>query len=325
MTTDWETEDFRKLYENPKPDFERLPFAVRCFAAEILRRCDRRGRIVPGSSLDDRLVQDLAFHVRAHAGEEQFIRQALAALLSDNPDPNRCYLVFRGGFLTIRNFKEAQLSESAMRMARKRARDGGTGHGEPGESDGRDESDGSASQVAPSGLVWSGLVSPDNLSGDPDPFQPDSSTQDVPGSARVGRNSKPGTGPFKDDREQAVFSHWSGTLWSKVHDAGSARATPKRVSPIRARLREGFTVEQLCRVIDAISQSAFHLGDNDRGKPYIEPGTIFRNREKVEEHLARPARTPARRGPVNRAQASQDALMERLKRIEAEEADHGAF
>jgi len=44
------------------------------------------------------------------------------------------------------------------------------------------------------------------------------------------------------------------------------------VSPIRARLREGFTVEQLCRVIDAISQSAFHLGDNDRGKPYIDRG-----------------------------------------------------
>lgn len=322
MTTDWETEDFRKLYENPKPDFERLPFAVRCFAAEILRRCDRRGRIVPGSSLDDRLVQDLAFHVRAHAGEEQFIRQALAALLNDNPDPDRCYLVFRGGFLTIRNFREAQLSESAMRMARKRARDGGTGHGEPGESDGCDAS---ASQVAPSGLVWSGLVSqidPSDLGSTSDLQSP---PKDLAGSARVGRNSKLGTGPFKDDREQAVFEHWATALWSKVHDSGLARATPKRVSPIRARLREGFTVEQLCRVIDAISQSAFHLGDNDRGKPYIEPGTIFRNREKVEEHLARPARTPARRGPVNRAQASQDALMERLKRIEAEEADHEAF
>src|SRR5690606_894902 len=77
-----------------------------------------------------------------------------------------------------------------------------------------------------------------------------------------GNQPKPGTSPFRDEREEQVFRHWADTLWSKVHETGQARATPKRVSPIRARLREGFTVEQLCRVIDAIARSPFHLGEN---------------------------------------------------------------
>lgn len=114
---DWGT--YRKLFENPPPAFERLPFAVRCMAAEIIRRCDRIGRIVPGEALTDELVSDLAFHVRAHPSDAEFIRAGLSALLADG------YLEFRDHYLTIRNFAKAQASTSAERMAVKRARDRG--------------------------------------------------------------------------------------------------------------------------------------------------------------------------------------------------------
>ena len=114
---DWGT--YRKLFENPPPAFERLPFAIRCMAAEVIRRCDRIGRIVPGEALTDELAADLAFHVRAHPSDAEFIRAGLSALLADG------YLEFRDHYLTIRNFAKAQSSTSAERMAVKRARDRG--------------------------------------------------------------------------------------------------------------------------------------------------------------------------------------------------------
>lgn len=170
---DWGT--YRKLYETLPPDFERLPYAARCFAADILRRCDRVGRIVPGKELNEKLVADVAFHVRAHTGEEEFLLHALGWLLKDT------YLVFSSGYLTVRNFIDAQRSDSALRMAKLRARtddveepsditeeDPGTaGTEEPLEpSDAGANSDAGDAKANPSfHLVSSGFVSSGSSSG----------------------------------------------------------------------------------------------------------------------------------------------------------------
>lgn len=169
---DWGT--YRKLYDNLPPAFERLLYQARCFAADLLRRCDRAGRIVPGTELTDGLVADVAFHVRAHAGEEDFLRRCLALLLDDG------YLAFRDGHLVIRNFVEAQRSESAERMAKKRARDAGLfseSSDHVTSSDARDASDTGDAVTSPS----SNLVSSDLIS-DPDPEQ---GTRSKPGSPRA--------------------------------------------------------------------------------------------------------------------------------------------
>jgi uncharacterized phage protein (TIGR02220 family) len=73
-----------------------------------------------------------------------------------------------------------------------------------------------------------------------------------------------------------------------------------RTRHIRARLADGFTVEQLCRAIDRVAADPFSLGANDRRTPYIEPKTILRSPSKVDEWLAivaapAPSRT---RGPT---------------------------
>lgn len=193
---DWGT--YRKLYEVLNPDFERLPYAARCVAAEILRRCDRNGRIVPANQLTQKLVADVAFLVRAHTGEEAFLLHALEVLLGDG------YFVFSSGYLTVRNFIDAQRSDSAIRMARHRARGGDeTETAEIAEEDARQSGmqevtephlpdteigDVPASrdaQAPPSfGLVSSGLVSSGSS---PDPKKPKAShnpagkrTRDVP-------------------------------------------------------------------------------------------------------------------------------------------------
>lgn len=96
-------------------------------------------------------------------------------------------------------------------------------------------------------------------------------------------------------RVRDVFERWSSKLWSKVHPDRQPKASQKRLKPIRARLRDGFTVEQLDTVIARVAGSNWHLGENDQGRVYIEPETIFRNREKVDEWLA--AKPALRKGP----------------------------
>jgi uncharacterized phage protein (TIGR02220 family) len=128
----------------------------------------------------------------------------------------------------------------------------------------------------------------EDVSEDPDSSSVSDSDPDLTGGAREdGKKS-----PFRTENERAAFGLWEARVWRKVHKEGSARATPKRLSPIRARLREGVTLEQFGRACDAVAQSAFHLGENDSGKTYIEPGTLFRNREKFEEWLTVRAAKP---------------------------------
>jgi hypothetical protein len=133
----------------------------------------------------------------------------------------------------------------------------------------------------------------------------------------------------EEDRAAAVFDHWESKLWLKVHKSGTAKKTPDRMKPIRARLRDGVTPADLCGAIDAASAEPFYLGQNDRGTPYIEPKTILRSVAKVEELLAK--RTPFSAGavrPVAGGIRAADLLDHQLRRVavlEAAERDKAAL
>lgn len=306
MTIDWDNQAFRKLYERPSADFERLPFAVRCLASELLRRCDWAGRIVAGTVLDDKLVADVAFLVRAHDGEYGFLRAGLERLLSDSADPTRCYLVFRDGHLVVRNLSRAHSSGSARRMQRKRGRENGLACDEqpsqpmlprpppepPPELSEASQASHPSQGVTPVTSVTaepgfpphppSGFISQSGVFQSSDLSE--ASGQDLTGSAREAKND-PKKSPFKSDAERAVFEHWAMKLWPLVHKHGQPRATAQRLARIRGRLKDGFTVDDLKRVVDFVAQSPWHLGENASGKAYIEPETIFQNHGKVETWL----------------------------------------
>jgi len=91
-----------------------------------------------------------------------------------------------------------------------------------------------------------------------------------------------------------VFAHWATVLWARFHQR-KPKLTPERKSKFEARLRD-YSVADLCRAIDAVTESAFHMGANDRGRPYIEPETIFRTASKVDSWLAEKVRRSASRG-----------------------------
>lgn len=82
-----------------------------------------------------------------------------------------------------------------------------------------------------------------------------------------------------------VFQYWveqdtrtGGTTLAK-------KLTNDRRQKIRARLKEGYEVEQLKQAIDYYLSQPFYLGENDRSKRYTDLTTIFRTGSKVEEGL----------------------------------------
>lgn len=120
----------------------------------------------------------------------------------------------------------------------------------------------------------------------------------------TGTRSDPGSDPSKRSRkgsmpsdESEVFAYWASTLWSKISKR-EPKPTDGRMKPIRARLSNGYSVSDLKVVIDKVALSAWHLGENDRGRPYIEPKTILRNEETVDTWLAQKRPQGPRRLPV---------------------------
>lgn len=77
-----------------------------------------------------------------------------------------------------------------------------------------------------------------------------------------------------------VFDFWRVTLG---HDRAVMDA--KRTKVIESRLKDGYTVDQLCNAVKGCSLSPFHMGDNDRGCKYDGLELILRDAEKVDQFI----------------------------------------
>lgn len=84
------------------------------------------------------------------------------------------------------------------------------------------------------------------------------------------------------DQIRAVFDHWR-----MYHSQACPRPSgeSKEWKKIRDRLGEGYTVAQLCRAIDGMHKSPFHLGENDRGTKYLKLELCMRDAGHVEQFL----------------------------------------
>ena len=60
------------------------------------------------------------------------------------------------------------------------------------------------------------------------------------------------------------------------------RLNQKRTAAVRARLREGYTEDDLIAAVRGIGLSAFHRGDNPEGKRYDDMLVAIRDGERVE-------------------------------------------
>lgn len=79
---------------------------------------------------------------------------------------------------------------------------------------------------------------------------------------------------------QQVFDHWK-----IVHQHPNAVGDEKRQRTIRARLRDGYTVEQLCQAIDGCKNSPHHMGQNDTSTVYDDLSLICRDATHVDKFI----------------------------------------
>jgi uncharacterized phage protein (TIGR02220 family) len=83
-----------------------------------------------------------------------------------------------------------------------------------------------------------------------------------------------------DERAQRIFEYWRAQM-----GYGRCRPVESRMRHIRARLADGFTEDELRRVIDYVRDEPWWRGHNDRGRAYDDIENIFRNTARVERFL----------------------------------------
>lgn len=79
------------------------------------------------------------------------------------------------------------------------------------------------------------------------------------------------------DDVDVVFAHWQ-----RVRNYPRAKLDGKRAKAIKARLGDGYSVEDLCRAVDGIANSSHHMGQNDRRTVYDDIELICRDGPRVD-------------------------------------------
>ena len=78
--------------------------------------------------------------------------------------------------------------------------------------------------------------------------------------------------------ERRVFD-----AWREATKHGSAKLNDLRRRKIRARLKEGYTVDDLVDAVRGIARSEFHMGENDRRQKYDDLTVALRDGAQLEK------------------------------------------
>lgn len=74
--------------------------------------------------------------------------------------------------------------------------------------------------------------------------------------------------------------------WQRACGHPRSPLTPRRVRMLSDRLREGYTVDDLCRAAQAVGADAWHRGENDRHRRFDSLEVIFRDAGQLDKALA---------------------------------------
>ena len=113
-----------------------------------------------------------------------------------------------------------------------------------------------------------------------EPKKPDSVS--VSDSVSVIKNKKQLLDKSSDlDLTKEVFVYWLKTMDKN----GSAKFTAQRKQKIIARLRSGYTVDQIKTAIFNCANNSFNMGQNESGKVYDDLTLICRDDTKLEQYI----------------------------------------
>lgn len=113
-----------------------------------------------------------------------------------------------------------------------------------------------------------------------------------------------------DQKIDEVFS-----CYEKHHPR--SKLTEDRRKMIRARLKEGYSVEDLCKAIDGLHLSPHHRGENDRGTVYLDIQYAMRDGRSVARCMALYERPPTATSSVSLFnERASDEFLEALDAME---------
>lgn len=98
-----------------------------------------------------------------------------------------------------------------------------------------------------------------------------------------------------------LFQYWCEVMGKSI---STSKLTPKRDKAIKARLKEGYTVEQIKSAIDGCRADPFSMGQNDRQKAFNDIELICRTGEKLESFHSGHV---AKQGDINSIDTNFDA------------------
>lgn len=78
-----------------------------------------------------------------------------------------------------------------------------------------------------------------------------------------------------------LFAYW---VRATGRDTKKVKLTPNRQTKLSARLRDGYSLQDIQRAIDAVASSPFHQGENERGHRYDDLILICRSGDQVEKY-----------------------------------------
>lgn len=131
-------------------------------------------------------------------------------------------------------------------------------------------------------------VPPETSRESPEPLRPDPIRSDPirsdhrSSSGGQGEGKKP-SGRGKDPSDvEVIFAYYAEARRRATGTGVLVKLTEPRAKMIRARLKEGYSVEVLKAAVRGLLASDFHMGQNDRGTKYIDPEHVFREAKQVE-------------------------------------------
>ncbi len=96
-----------------------------------------------------------------------------------------------------------------------------------------------------------------------------------------------------DSPARQVFDHWRAAMGKTA----AAKMDSKRAGAVRARLHDGYTVDDLKRAVDGCKATPHNMGQNDRGEKYDDLGLICRDAAHVDRFMANAGSPPVGSDP----------------------------
>jgi len=110
-------------------------------------------------------------------------------------------------------------------------------------------------------------------------------------------------------------------FWREAASHPKSLLSRKRSAAIRSRLKDGFSVDDLCRAVRGCLKSPHNMGKNDRGEVYDDIELICRDVEHVERFMARAGDGPASGivtiGPDGEPRISDEEMARRQAEVDA--------